>query len=1259
MGNKAPNKKVLDAAERIRRYDKLIQKQTGIAVKPLRFDGYVNLLNKYGTQKDTTENYQYEAEPAIADEMLSNIYESNGLFARIIDAPAEEAMKSGFELDGIKDTSLIEFYETALDDLDWEETCITAIKWARLFGGSIAVMLIDDGGELEKPLDWKNIQSIDGIRVYDRSVVQADYGSMFSYSPEDPFRTRGNTIGVPEFYYINSKYGTFKVHESRCLVFKNGVLPENCSNSIYEMWGMPEYIRIKRAMRDCELAHGNGPKMLERAIQAVYKVKHLSSLLETEDGEDLVLKRLQTVDLARGLLNSIAIDAEGEEYDFKTFTFAGVSEIIDTTCNQLSALTSIPQTILFGRAPAGMNATGESDMENWYSFVARIQNRMLRRNLRYLLSIIFQAGITTGEIDEVPPIKPKFKPLWSLSELEEAQLEQTRAATQQTRAATAQIYVGMQAVDPTEVRKGLSDSGEFNIETLLDDYSDEELFQPDEENPDIANTTTAEGQIAEQGDFSEYAESGAATNANNSGAISANGMNADYDSSSAPANSYSVGVVVVSDGKILVGTRNSNTGKGELCGPGGHIERWETPEQAALRETKEEFGIVPTDLVLLGYGTYEPDTGLTPILYLCTEYTGKINCTDFEIINPQFLSLEEIKRQNAPLFKPFKDGIDKLLSMLDVKSAFDGGSGSGNFNHEGVPGQLGGSAPSFQKGEITEKMKSERSSVSIARPSENDVKKAFEGASEEAMALYEKYSNEIYEAEEAGDESKANELKKAWNNEQQENQKKRLKSLGTYMDDGFYVAEKDLDDLTSDVFQPQKVNKEAGCLNVRPYNSGNSDDEMPASYLSKSYVKISEDEAKARLVFSANKFGFDQTLGGISKQDERFIKTYTYATPANSALRKGETNEQAEKLKAIFSRTASPERTLFRGIQGDFAAKVASLKVGESITDKGFMSASSDESVAKTFAGDSGIVMKINVPSGLGKSLAVSSYSLKPEEAEVILNAGTSLLVKHKKGNHIECDAVFSETNNDGVKKPLSSKNKSDNCEKPIDKCSESGIVRVEGQQRTDDDDELQFITVNGTHIPLVDGKAVGGPLKGEDFSKSKSESKSGGKARSRKTGGARKAPDSPKRKKSTTESKDNGKAKSGSDNRQNKAAPIKPSPYGENKKTTGFINKAELEDHFTRHGKALGCSSKEEYQEKGTELLTKPCTNGIAGYARSDGKVVRFNTKTGEYVSGYPGQNLCTYMIPKDNNGVDLPRALAYYNKHRQADEARYGSLK
>lgn len=473
MGNRQ------DKIDSLRRYTHLIQKQTGRVVRPYRYDGYVNMLNKYGTAKDVSERYEFRQEPPVPDDTLTMYYEGNGLFAKIIDAPAEEAIKNGFVLDGLTDQPIIDFCMEALDELDWEETMMTAVKWARLFGGAIAVMMINDGRGVDEPLDWYSIKSIDDIRIYDRSLIQPDYGSMFSYDPDDPFGTRGSRLGMPEYYNVYSRFGNFRVHDSRCLVFQNGILPENTTNSVYQLWGMPEYIRLKRAIRDAEVAHGTAPKLLDRSVQAVYKMRDLSAELATEEGEDRVLRRLQTIDMARGLLNSITIDSEGEEYDFRQFTFTGVSEIIDATCNFLSALTNIPQTILFGRSPAGMNATGQGDLENWYNYLSRIQNRMIKKNLRYLISIIFQAGVSTGEIDEVPPIKVKFNPLWSLSEQEEAALEQTKASTANMRANTANVYVQMQVLDPSEVRKKLADSEEFDIETMLDEYTDEELEEND------------------------------------------------------------------------------------------------------------------------------------------------------------------------------------------------------------------------------------------------------------------------------------------------------------------------------------------------------------------------------------------------------------------------------------------------------------------------------------------------------------------------------------------------------------------------------------------------------------------------------------------------------------------------------------------------------------------------------------------------------------------------------------------------------------
>ena len=77
---------------------------------------------------------------------------------------------------------------------------------------------------------------------------------------------------------------------------------------------------------------------------------HHTAELATEEGESKVLRRLQVIDMARGLLNSLVIDAEGEDYDFKTFQFSGINDVVSASCNMLSALSNIPQTILFGQA---------------------------------------------------------------------------------------------------------------------------------------------------------------------------------------------------------------------------------------------------------------------------------------------------------------------------------------------------------------------------------------------------------------------------------------------------------------------------------------------------------------------------------------------------------------------------------------------------------------------------------------------------------------------------------------------------------------------------------------------------------------------------------------------------------------------------------------------------------------------------------------------------------------------------------------------
>lgn len=634
----------------------ILRRKNG-AVRPHREDGYVNLLNKYGTKQDNSEAYKFEREPVIPDMQLTGLYEGNGLFSKIIDTPAEEALKHGFDLN-LKSDELNAFVEDALDDLEWEEKAATAIKWARLYGGALIVMLIDDGRGLEEPVDWEHIRSIDELRVYERSIVQPDYASL--YQQDYGGKGVGNRVskfGQPEYYYVSSIYGSFKVHESRCLVFRNGVLPEQTSNATYLFWGMPEYVRIRRALRETVTAHTDSVKLLERSVQAIYSMKGLASLLTTDDGENQVLKRLQLVDTSRGLLNSIAIDSEGEQYDFKTFQFSGVKDVIDATCNMLSALTNIPQTILFGRSPAGMNATGDSDFESYYNFVEKIQRLMLKRNLRTLLDVVFRAGIASGDVAEEPDYKLEFKPLWSLNDTEQAAVDQTKAQIALVKAQTAQAYVDMQALDPTEVRRRLASDEEFDVEDIISEDDEDDLLQSllGTEPSTMSDVEAAQKNI-EQGQ-APGGEEQSATVAPRATPPTTNADAADTD--------YGVGVLVVQDGRFLCGTRLKG---GSVGGPGGHIEAGESPEDAAIRETREEFGITPKDLMPVAFLSDLKPPYCPSHVFLCTDFDGSIRCADGEMTSPGFITAEkvaELSTQNPErLFLPFAQSITALLDVL-------------------------------------------------------------------------------------------------------------------------------------------------------------------------------------------------------------------------------------------------------------------------------------------------------------------------------------------------------------------------------------------------------------------------------------------------------------------------------------------------------------------------------------------------------------------------------------------------------------------
>ena len=58
-----------------------------------------------------------------------------------------------------------------------------------------------------------------------------------------------------------------------------------------------------------------------------------------------------------------------------------------------------------------------------------------------------------------------------------------------------------------------------------------------------------------------------------------------------PAPQVGVGVLILRDGKVLLGRRKGSHGAGCWSAPGGHLEFGETLEDCAAREVLEETGL--------------------------------------------------------------------------------------------------------------------------------------------------------------------------------------------------------------------------------------------------------------------------------------------------------------------------------------------------------------------------------------------------------------------------------------------------------------------------------------------------------------------------------------------------------------------------------------------------------------------------------------------------------------------------------------------
>ena len=435
--------------------------ETTKEVATVNLDGWNNILTWRGQNgKDRTTGNVFVDNIALTDQHLSAMYRANGISKRIVDLIPNEMTREWIQVEGDDDNYII----PKLEELDAKKKIRSALKWARLYGGAVIVMGIDDSQTEEKRLNEFNVRDVVSLHVFEKQTVQ--------WLESDLYKDLSNPkYGQPEFYTIQpTGMNSFKVHETRVIRLIGEEMPDSIQ-SLNRGWGDSVLNACFNEMKNLGASYSATANILEDFIQTVLKIQGLSD--QVAAGNDAYVKaRLNIIDLSRSVTNTIILDSL-EEYDKSASSVSGLDTLIEKFCLALASVTGIPYAILMGQSPAGMQATGDADIRMFYDMVRSQQDDNLKPMLERLIKLLFLSKKSPYKA-EPEAWKICFNPLWQLSEVEEANYRKTIAETDV-------MYINTGVLDPIEVGTSRFGSGSFNPETTIDMVAREELEPGDDD----------------------------------------------------------------------------------------------------------------------------------------------------------------------------------------------------------------------------------------------------------------------------------------------------------------------------------------------------------------------------------------------------------------------------------------------------------------------------------------------------------------------------------------------------------------------------------------------------------------------------------------------------------------------------------------------------------------------------------------------------------------------------------------------------------
>lgn len=442
------------------------------SVHPKAFaDGLQNLTANLGTSRDKAAGTAYVLS-LLGPQVLQDLFRDSWVARKGVTIPALDSCRQW--RDWQAEPGQITALEAEERRLNLQGKVLAARTAARLFGG--AALLIGDGAsDPTKPLNPETIRK-GGLRyvtvLHRRHLAQGEIET----DPASPW------FGLPKSWTVNPGGAASQpVHPSRLVFFRGAEVPDPAIGHGEPAWGDSVLLAALAAVNNYNATTANTASLVFEAKVDTIGIPMLMQKLSEPGFETDLLRRLALAETGKGINGTLIHDTE-EELGQKQASFSGLPELLDRFSLAACAAFDIPATRFMGMSPAGLSATGESDLRNYYDGIKAQQSLEMQPAMALLDECLIRSALGARPKE----VHFNWGSLWQVSAKERAEIGKMNAETIKTMRETGLIAdeplaeAAVNLMTETGAMPGLEGAVNSYIEGSGDDAEDE----PDAPKPD-------------------------------------------------------------------------------------------------------------------------------------------------------------------------------------------------------------------------------------------------------------------------------------------------------------------------------------------------------------------------------------------------------------------------------------------------------------------------------------------------------------------------------------------------------------------------------------------------------------------------------------------------------------------------------------------------------------------------------------------------------------------------------------------------------